>query len=99
MKFLEVEHTLHIDDPAKGFLLERRQEIPDEFMSMLKGIKADSTDQREGEFMHVAAVPEEVANLWLLRDNYDILKEDIRTTVKKLRAEGLDAFIVTNKRV
>lgn len=98
MRFSEVQHSIH-EDPTDGLFLTRTQEIPDDFMSMLRGIREDSTEQRENNFMLCASVPEEVANLWLLRDNYDITKEDIRTTLKKLRAEGLDAFITTNKRV
>lgn len=97
-KILEVQHALH-EEPTGELFLTRTQEIPDDFLSMLKGIKADSTDQREGEFMLAASIPEEVCNQWLLRDGYDVTKEDIRTTLKKLRAEGLDAFITTNKRV
>jgi hypothetical protein len=95
---IEVTPSIH-EDRTDGLIIAKRQEIPDEFISQLRGMKADSMGQREDNFMHVAAIPAFVHELWLSRDNYDCTKEDIRTSVKKLRAEGLDDFIVTNKRV
>lgn len=97
MKLFDVHHDFHED--TNGLVIEKRQDIPDAFLSQLRGIKADSTDQREGEFMLVASIPVAVHELWLARDNYDCTKEDIRTSLKKLKAEGLDTFITTNKRV
>jgi hypothetical protein len=94
----DVDAVFH-EDRTDGLIIEKRQDISDDFLSQLRGIKADSADQRERNFMHVAAVPVSVHELWMERDNYDCTKEDIRTTVKKLKAEGLDAFVVTNKRV
>lgn len=99
MKLLDGQVLFHQDRVTNDLIIEKRQEIPEEFLSMLQGVKDDSTDQREGEFMLCASVPTDVHELWLARDNYDMLKEDIRTTLKKLRAEGLDKFITTNKRV
>jgi hypothetical protein len=97
MQFSDIKHSIHQDNDK--LILAKRQEIPDDFLSILRGVKDDSTDQRENTFMHVAAIPVAVHELWLARDNYDCTKEDIRTSVKKLKAEGLDAFVVTNKRV
>jgi hypothetical protein len=94
---IDVGSKFHED--GKGLIIEHAQDIPDEFISQLRGMKADSGSVREKEFMHVAAIPVSVHELWMRRDNYDCTKEDIRETVKKLRAEGLDAFLVTNKRV
>lgn len=98
MKFSDVQQSIH-EDPTDGLIIGTRQEVDDDFLSMLRGIRQDSTDQREGEFMLAASVPVFIHDLWMKRDNYDMTKEDIRTTLKKLRAENLDAFITTNKRV
>lgn len=97
MKLFDVQNTLHHD--TNNLIIETRQEIPDDFISMLKGIKADSGSVREGNFMLVASIPAAVHELWLKRDGYDCTKEDVRESVKKLHHEGLDAFVVTNKRV
>lgn len=86
-------------EDGNGLVIEHAQEIPAEFISQLRGMKADSGSVREKEFMHVAAIPVVIHELWLRRDNYDCTKEDVRETVKKLKAEQLDGFIVTNKRI
>jgi hypothetical protein len=87
------------EDRTDGLVIEKSLYVPDNFISELKNAKVESTGKREGEFQHVAAIPDFVHEMWMQRDNYDCTKEDIRSTVKKLHAEGLDAFIVTNKRV
>jgi hypothetical protein len=86
------------EDPTDGLIIEHVQDIPEEFVSQLRGMKADSGSVREKDFMHVASIPAVLHEKWL-REGYDCTKEDIRETVKKLRTEQLDAFIVTNKRV
>lgn len=84
-------------EPGK-LIFDYKQDIPADFISELKKTKASSTDEREGEFMHVAAIPVVVHEKWL-REGFDCTKAPIKETVKKLRAEGLDAFLVTNKRI
>jgi hypothetical protein len=100
LKLNDAEVRFH-EDPAqpRKLIIERYQEIPDTFISMLKQIRMDSMGQREKNFMHAAAVPTGVHEVWMKRDGYDCTREPIRQTIKKLRAEGLDAFITTNKRV
>lgn len=93
-----IEHSSAFHEDADKLVLEKKQEIPDEFLSQLRGIKQDSTDQRENEFMHVASIPTLIHEKWL-REGYDCTREPVRETVKRLRREQLDAFIVTNKRI
>lgn len=97
MKIIDVHHDFH--DDTSGLIIEKHQEIPEEFLSQLKGIKADSGSVREKNFMHVAAVPVAVHELWMKRDGYDCTREPIRETVRRLRKEQLDDFILTNKRI
>jgi len=84
-------------EPGK-LVIAQEQNIPDQFISDLKRAKADSTDKREGEFMHVAAIPVLVHEKWL-REGFDCTKAPIKETLKRLREQHLDAFIVTNKRI
>lgn len=86
------------ENALDGLHIEHVQDIPQEFVSQLKGMKADSGSVREKEFMHVASIPEVIHLKWL-KEGYDCTKEPIRETVKKLHREGLDAFHVTNKRI
>lgn len=92
----DVASTFHQD--TNGLVLEHRQEIHDEFLAQLRGMKADSGSVREKEFMHVASIPVVIHEKWL-REGYDCTKEPVRETVKKLRNEQMDAFIVTNKSI
>lgn len=94
-----IETDYRFLETAGDAAIEHFQDIPDAFISELRRQKADSGSVRENEFMHVASIPAAVHELWLRRDNYDCTKEDVRTSVKKLIAENLDAFVVTNKRV
>ena len=84
-------------EPGK-LVFDYKQDIPDDFLSVLNETKVESTNAREGEFMHVAAIPVVVHEKWL-REGFDCTKAPIKETVKKLKAEHLDAFLVTNKRV
>jgi hypothetical protein len=86
------------DDTADGLLIKRAQEIPDDFISNLKKQKVESANRREGNFMHVASIPVIIHEKWL-KDGFDCTREPYKETLKRLRNEGLDAFIVTNKRV
>lgn len=87
------------DESENKLIIVRSQEIPDDFRMENRKIREDSMSRPEGEFMHCARIPVEVA--WDLKENfgYDVWKEPIRETIKYLRAAGLDDFIVTNKRV
>lgn len=86
------------EDNADGLLIKRQQEIPEDFLSDLKRQREDSTSVREREFMHVASIPVIVHEKWL-KEGYDCTKAPVRETLKRLREQGLDAFITTNKRV
>lgn len=86
------------DDIGSGLILEHDQEIPAEFVSQLRGIKADSGSVREREFMLAASIPTIVVEQWK-REGYDVMVEPVRETLKRLREKQLDAFITTNKRV
>lgn len=91
---LDVGHKFHSD--TSGLLIESAQEIPQSFVSQLRGMKADSGSVREREFMHVASIPVVIHHKWL-KEGYDCTKEPIKETVRRLKAEQLDAFIVTSK--
>lgn len=95
-KISDIGHKFHSD--TSGLLIESVQDIPESFVSQLRGMKADSGSVREKEFMHVASIPVVVHHKWL-KEGYDCTKEPIKETVRRLKAEQLDAFIVTNKSI
>jgi hypothetical protein len=95
--FIEA-HTEILDVTPTEVVTTQLQDIPDEFISDLKRNKIDADHERAGEFMLAASIPE-VLHLQWLREGYDCTREPARKTVQRLQAQGLDAFIQTNKRI
>ena len=91
-----IEEEKH--DKNIQFTIGKAQEIPADFVSNLKKLKADSMGHREGDFMRVASVPTIVHEQWL-KEGFDMMKEDPKAILKRLRDQHLDAFITTNKKV
>lgn len=83
---------------ADNLVIKRQQEVPQWFLDDLRALKANSTAQREGEFMLVASVPVIVHEEWL-KQGYDMTREPYRETLKRLRALHLDDFIATRKSI
>lgn len=86
------------DENADGLLIKRQQEIPSEFLADLTRLKIENQERREGEFMLAASIPVIVVEE-LLKKGWDVYREPVRETLKKLRELGLDGFITTSKRV
>lgn len=80
-----------------GCVIRRVQTIPDEFTRRLADERFESW-RPAGEMHRAASIPNAVVEKWL-REGYDVFQEPISKSLKKLRDEGLDAFITTNKRL
>ena len=94
-----VDTTFH--DNADGVFRKHNQHIPDSFMQDLSDMRHNSATQREDEFMKVASIPTVIVEKWL-REGFDIMGDRNITpadVVRKLKAEGLDDFLATGKRV
>ena len=93
----EVEPTFK--DGPDGLIIRYDQEITDDF---LKGIaEKRNTTERTGWFHEVAEIPTGVVEVWQAQ-GFDIIRDRnirARDIVSRLRREGLEAFISTNKRV
>lgn len=77
------------------------QLITDAWKAGLAEDKSNSTKKREKNFMHVASIPVIFVNKWK-REGFDLLGDKNIThkdVLRRLREEGLDDFIATNKRV
>lgn len=92
-------HEDHHSGKTDTLIIEHTQEIPNEWLQANRIQRANSIHTREGDFMHVASVPVALAEMWLRRDNYDVYKEPVTETLKRLRQAEFDDFILTNKRV
>jgi hypothetical protein len=93
-----IDKLVGFEDNADGLLVTHSQFIPDDFISQLKRDKIDADHRPSNEMERVASIPVVVVEE-LMRQGYDVFKEPVRETIKKLRAMGLDAFITTSKRI
>ena len=93
---IDVSHSLH--DTEDSRVIERVQSIPQSYIDRLKAERDASKEGREKDYMRVASVPVVLVEKWLA-EGYDVYNEPIRKTVAKLKAEGLDHFVTTNKQV
>ncbi|MBB6253029.1 hypothetical protein [Nitrospirillum iridis] len=90
-------HARLVGDAA-GYAIHRTQEIPREFTDHLQALRDASVEAPMGNHHLTASVPAAVHEKWL-REGYDCTREPIRRTLKRLRDEGLDAFIATKRRI
>ncbi len=93
-----IEKHVAFKDNADGLLIEHTQEIPDEFLESLRIKRDASLSTPEGEFMHVASIPEVLVDEWR-RQGFDILTAPVRDIVARLKKHDLDKFLATAKRV
>ena len=80
-----------------GAAVKFEQHISDDFLTNLADMRSES-HRPAGDFHLACSVPVAVAEKWL-REGYDIYKEPARTTMAKLKAESLQAFIATTKTI
>jgi len=97
-KIIDTEVDFHDGDHDGRLVIERRQDITRTFLDELAEARKASTRAKMGDFHRVASIPTSVYETWL-RQGYDAQKEPIRKTVAKLRAEGLDYFITTERNI
>lgn len=95
-----IDHNVEFlnGDESNPLLIKKTQELPQEFLDSLKAERDASTSSRAGEFHRVASIPTVVWEKWL-REGYDAQHEPLAKTLAKLKQEGLDYFITTNKSI
>jgi len=98
VKLSGVQHGFHMD--SGGLLNKRTQHISQEFLDNLKEQRNDSTNHLEGDYMRVASIPTVIVEKWMA-EGFNIFDQNIdgREIVKRLKAEGLEAFLTTEKSI
>jgi len=97
--YYDLENAILPDDVHdESMIIKSSQHLPTEFMDGLKRERDNSKNQTEGEFMRVASVPVAVYEQWL-REGFDMMKEDPKAILKRLKQQDLDSFITTKKQV
>jgi len=85
---------------AGGVFQKHTQEIAPFFLDSLAEQRHANDNKREDDFMSVASIPVVVVEKWM-REGFNIMsgEHSAAEIVKRLRAENLEAFLTTNKRV
>ena len=98
VKLQGVKHDFHVD--SGGLFNKRTQEIPQSFLDSLKQQREDSLKQREGDYMRVASIPTVIVEKWM-KEGFNIFDQNVdgKDIIKRLKAEGLDAFLTTEKSI
>jgi hypothetical protein len=92
-----IDHTADLKFQAGGLAVVRTQDIPDWWLESLKDSRLASRE-RAGETHRVASIPTALAEKWL-REGFDVYREPARAIVQRLRAQGYEHFLTTEKRV
>jgi hypothetical protein len=93
---LDVNSTLV--SRGDGLAIHREQTISDEFLDHLDSERLAASTVRAQDNLKVASVPVSVVEIWL-RQGFDIYSAKPRDIVARLRKDGLDAFVTTNKKI
>lgn len=85
-------------DGPDGLIIRKDQEITPEFLDSTAAARNRTSPERE--FMHVAAIPTIVVEVWKSQ-GFDIMAPGVsaKEIVKRLKRDGLESFLATSKRV
>jgi len=84
------------EDNSEGLIITKTQDIPQEHLDYLKAYRAQNSEGRMGDYHRAASIPVVIHEKWL-KEGYDCTVEPIKKTLAKLKAEGLDYFITTDR--
>lgn len=88
------------EDRSSGeLIIQRSQELPDDWLSEIAKEKVDSRRAPTGDFYRVASIPVEVVDELLRTYGFDVMTAPARETLKMLDRYALDKFITTSKRI
>lgn len=88
------------EEQAGSLVRQDSQHISDTLLSSLKDKRHETANQMEGDFMHVASIPVIFVEKWQ-REGFDIMQPGVtyKEIVARLKAENLDGFMATDKRI
>lgn len=90
--------AVDFDENSEGLVIQKAQEIPQDYIDSLKDHRFESKNRPSGEYHRAASIPVVIVEKWL-KEGYDVYNEPVRKTLAKLKAEGLDYFITTDKQL
>ena len=98
IKLAGVQHDYHED--SGGLLNKRTQHISQSFLDDIKEQRNQSAGRREGDYMRVASIPTVIVEKWM-SEGFNIFDQNVdgKDIIKRLKAEGLEAFLTTEKSI
>lgn len=89
----------NLADHEGSLLIQHKQAIPQEFIDECSDWrKAESRVSKTKEYLKVAEIPVIFVHKWL-QEGFNIYQEPTKAIIKKLKQEGLDAFLTTEKTI
>lgn len=95
-KLIGTKHNV-LDGNTEGELIfTRSQELPQEWLDDIKAARDASTTGPIGDFMYVGSIPGVVVEQWLA-EGFDVMDAPFSEIIRKLKQDGLDGLIGTNR--
>jgi hypothetical protein len=93
-------HDLKVDfdENPDGLIIQKSQNITQEYLDSLKAHRFESKHRPSGDYLRVASIPVVVIEKWM-REGFDFYNEPASKIVAKLKSDGLDGFLTTDKQV
>jgi hypothetical protein len=86
-----------VDANADGLYTKHHQDIDGGFLDRLRDKRNASAHSPIGDYMHVASVPAVFIHKWL-KEGFNAYQAPVKDVVAKLRADGLEQFLASDKR-
>lgn len=95
----DVKHNILQGNSEDELVIKRSQEITQDYLDSLKDARNASIHQPMGEMHRVASLPNMLVEMWKSQ-GFDIMSDEvgIKEIIAKLRADGLDYFITTDRK-
>lgn len=90
-----IDHSADLVMQAGELAVVREQDIPNWFLDSLKDSRTSSA-QRAVDIHRVCSIPTALVEKWQ-REGFDVMKEPARAIVARLKAQGYEHFLATDK--
>ena len=91
-----IDTNARIVDDVGDLFISRTQEIPQEYLDILKEQQDQFKWNLDG-FTKVASIPTALADKWLA-EGFDIYKAPAKDIIRRLRMEEFDVFVTAGNR-
>jgi hypothetical protein len=98
-KLIDPEQTFLFEDDGT-VAIKNMQRIDDDFITRLREEEMAMQNQKLGEFVKLGEIPTIFVYKWM-SEGFNIFDPDVKAShiQKRLKQDGLDAFITTRKRL